>query len=536
MRAVVRSLPGTALLGLLCCAASASAQVQPYGTGTPAAFSGSIDSGGRLPFVGSPFFGLRLVGAPNPLVSVAFVCANPASIPIGGVVFLVDPSSAALLGIPGGQTVLSLPIPSDAALAGAKAYAQVAVVDPALPMGFGLTNGLEVGVFPDPTPTRATFGIQDHSPGGTAPGGLAVLDLTTTPPSFRATGPIGFSGPLSVNFSPKIAVADAAGIAFALGNDTVNGFVRALDVSSDPIGVVTYPVLGDTPVALPISSTVGWRDLEVTSDGALLFVTSGGTSPAQEGLLEVFDVAGVSSGAPGTLMQSISFPAAGGGPLGLDLAPDDASLALVTGADLHPPLSLYAVDPASPAPLAAVASFALAGFALGPYPNDVHFAPDASLLFVTGGNGTFAVIDATTSPPSVSIDGGSWPVMQTSSVHGSAVAVMGGTLVGIVGDAPTTGGALYSVVDLNQVSPSYGAVVGSFTTNLGGNISNHRIHARGSIVVAVDGTAPPILSQLLDVIDLDGPPLFLSWRIQTPSTTSLVPAGVTSIPRDFDLH
>jgi hypothetical protein len=246
-------------------------------------------------------------------------------------------------------------------------------------------------------------------------------------------------------------------------------------------------------------------------------------------------VTGLTSGTPGLLLHSIPLPAAGGGPIGLDRSPDDAVLALLVGSDNHPPLTLYSIDSTSPTPLVPLTSFALSGFLLGPYPNDVDFAPTGSLLLVSAGNGSFAVIDPNPAAPSVLLDGGTWPATQSSSVHGAAVAVQGGTPVGIVGDAPTTGGALYYILDLNALSATFGSVVGSFTTNVGGNISNHRIHAQGSVVVAIDGTAPAVLSQFVDVIDLDGPPSFLSWRIQTPSTTSLASAGLTSIPRDFDL-
>ncbi|HKB15264.1 MAG TPA: hypothetical protein VKF62_04325, partial [Planctomycetota bacterium] len=98
----------------------------------------------------------------------------------------------------------------------------------------------------------------------------------------------------------------------------------------------------------------------------------------------------------------------------------------------------------------------------------------------------------------------------------------------------------YHVIDLNKTSPTFGQLLISFTTNpVGGNISNHRLHARGSIVVGIDGGGATVDCEWVDVIDLNQPdPIngFVSWRGKTPTFTNLTPGGLSSIPRDFDLR
>ncbi|MGH7149506.1 MAG: hypothetical protein ACREIU_02350, partial [Planctomycetota bacterium] len=157
-----------------------------------------------------------------------------------------------------------------------------------------------------------------------------------------------------------------------------------------------------------------------------------------------------------------------------------------------------------------------------------------------GGNGFFAVVDLTGPAPLTLFNGGTWPAAAVNSDHGSAVAVMGGTLVGVVGDPMTSGNPQYHLIDLNETSPTFGTLLTSFTTNpVGGNISNHRLHARGGIVVAIDGGGATVDCQWVDVIDLNQPdPIngFVSWRVKAPTFTNLTPGGLASIPRDFDLR
>jgi hypothetical protein len=95
------------------------------------------------------------------------------------------------------------------------------------------------------------------------------------------------------------------------------------------------------------------------------------------------------------------------------------------------------------------------------------------------------------------------------------------------------------VFDLNPTSASFGMSTYIFSTNPGGNISNHRMHGRGSIVVAIDGTGPTSLCEWIDVIDLDQPITpagFASWRVHMPNHLSLTPGLGSAIPRDFDVY
>jgi WD40 repeat protein len=364
-----------------------------------------------------------------------------------------------------------------------------------------------------------------------------VLDLTTIPPSFRATGPLGFAGTISNNYSPKIAVAENAAIAYALGNATVNQFVRVFDVSSDPTGIVTWPTAGDIPIAQEITPSVGRRDMEVLENNALLFVTSGASSSSAAVVLDVFDVSGVPSVLPTTPIQTLSFAAAGGGAAGLDLSPDGSKLALLLSADAHANVTLYDITVGAPQPLVFAGSFTFQNFTGSLTPNDVHFSPDGNLLFVSGGNGYYSVVDMTASSPTILVDGALWSTNGTATTHGSAVGIRDGALVAVLGDPATTGGALYNVLDLNTTSLGFGQSITSFSTNPGANISNHRSHARQSIVIAIDGTGATANCQFVDVIDLAQPAGagFVAWRVQMPSTTSLTPPGLSCIPRDFDL-
>jgi hypothetical protein len=520
----------------LAVATTAQGQLLTYGPPSPAPFNGMLSSGGQLPFVGNTLFNLQITGASNTLGGAIGVSVAQASIPIGSVLLLIDPSSLMLLDLPAPATFVGLPLPPVPGLAGAFGYVQAALVDPGLPGGLGLTNGVFVTALPNRTPTRAFFGGQDFS-GGAATGQLSVLDLTTVPPSFRATGALGFSGTISTNYSPKIAVAENAGIAYALGNATTNQFVRVFDVSTDPTGVVTWPSAGDIPIAQEIPPSVGRRDMEVLENNALLFVTSGAGSSTAAVVLDVFDVSGVPTVLPTAPVQTLSFGGAGGGTAGLDLSADGSQLALLLGTDTFAAVTLYDIVVGSPQPLVFSGSFSFQNFTTSLTPNDVHFSPDGTLLFVSGGNGAYAVVDLAASTPTILIDGATWSTNGTTTTHGSAIGIRDGALVAVLGEPATTGGALYNVLDLNTTALGFGQPITSFTTNPGANISNHRSHGRQSIVIAIDGTGATANCQFVDIIDLAQPSGagFVAWRVQMPSTTSLTPAGLSCIPRDFDL-
>src|SRR5262249_27390389 len=146
----------------------------------------------------------------------------------------------------------------------------------------------------------------------------------------------------------------------------------------------------------------------------------------------------------------------------------------------------------------------LGAFAGNYNPSDVHFSPDGRLLFVSGPNGFYNVIDSTTSPPAILVGLGSWPATPgTLWCHGSAIATKTGPPVGILATEGTN--ASYFLVDLNTTSPTFGGIISSFTTNPGGNVSNQRIHARQNVVVAVDITGAVSDAEWIDLIDLDTP-------------------------------
>jgi hypothetical protein len=517
-------------------ATTAQGQLLTYGSPSPAPFSGILSSGGQLPFVGNPLFNLQITGASNTLGGVIGVSSAQASVPIGSALVLIDLSSLTLIDLPAPASFVGLPLPPLPGFAGVFGYAQAGLVDPGLPGGFGVTNGVFVTVLPDRTPTRAFFSGQDFS-GGAATGQLSVLDLTTVPPSFRATGALGFSGTISNNYSPKIAVAENAGIAYALGNATTNQFVRVFDVSSDPTGVVTWPSAGDIPIAQEITPSVGRRDMEVLENNALLFVTSGASSSSAAVVLDVFDVSGVPAILPTAPVQTLTFAAAGAGTGGLELSADGSRLALLLSADTHAAVTLYDIVVGSSQPLVFAGSFSFQNSTGSGTPNDVHFSPDGTLLFVSGGNGSYSIVDMAASTPSILIDGATWSTNGTTTTHGSAIGIRDGALVAVLGEGATTGGALYNVLDLNTTALGFGQPITSFTTNPGANISNHRSHGRQSIVIAIDGTGATANCQFVDIIDLAQPigAGFVAWRVQMPSTTSLTPAGLSCIPRDFDL-
>lgn len=522
----------TTLLVLAAVAAAVPAQISLYGNPTPPGFSGNYDSGGQLPFVGSTTFGLRLAGHPNNFGGGILFAFNAASIPVGAATLLVDVNGAVILDLPPFVTQISLPIPAFAGFVGYTGFTQAGVFDPGILGGFGLTNGVQVTVLPNLTPSRAYLPGQNFAGG---PGFMAVLDVSVQPPAFRATGTVSLNGNITNDFPSKIAVADIAQIAYALGNSLSNQFVRVFNVAADPAGVVAHVNVGDIPIAGEVTSIVGGRDMEAMSNGQYLFVTSGSSTVN----LQVFDVSNVPFSLPTSAIQTITFPNAGSGAVGLRLSPAEDRLAVVVSDDASSTVTLYAISVGAPQPLTALASMTLGAFS-GPFsPSDLDFAPDGRLLFVSGSNGFFNVIDTQPVIPTILIGAGTWPnVAANLWCHGSAIAVQNGLPVAILGGEGATG--LYHLVDLNDVSPTFGSVVSSFTTNVtpgNANISNHRIHARQNIVVAIDGTGATADCQWVDVIDLNQPIPggYQSWRVRMPTSANLTPGNGSAIPRDFDL-
>jgi hypothetical protein len=515
-------------------AAGSSAQVLPYGTSTPPGNTATFGSGGQIPYAGNNNFKLAIQGHANPFGGGMILAFNSASFPIGAAIVLVDLSGAIIVDLNPGVTEIPMAVPNVPQFIGYTGYAQAGVFDPGMIGGFGLTNGISVTVLPNGTPTRAYLGGQDFSSGANAPGQMAVLDLSQQPPVFRATGSVNFVGGISSNFPTKVAVSETAHIAYALGNSTSNQFVRAYDVTADPAGVVTHSLIGDIPVAGDITSSAGMRDMEASPNGQYLFTVTG----ASNAVLEVFDTSGMPVTIPAVPIQSIPFSGASGGPTGLELSPDGNRLALLIATDAHPTLTIYNVVVGG-TPLIQTAAMPLPAFTGQYTPSDVHFSQDGRILFVSGSNGYFNVIDTLPSPPQILIGAGTWPASSGQLwFHGSAVGTMAGAPVGIVGNEGTA--AQYYLIDLNMTSPSFGAVLGSFTPlvpAVNGNISNHRMHARQNIVVATDGTGATVDCQWVDVIDLDQPlpPGFQSWRVKMPSFTTLTPGGISCIPRDFDV-
>ncbi len=516
-------------------AASVPAQVVKYGNPSPAGFGATFDAGGQLPVVGNLGFQLVVHGTTNPLGGALLIASGSATVPIGAATLLLDPLTLSLTDLPAGITGLQLGLANNPALAGLSAFGQVGIIDPAQSGGFGLTNAILVTVMPRATPTRAWFSGQNFAGG---PSILTSLDLTGASPAFRATGSLGFSGGIAFDFSPKVAACPSTNLVYALGNQNVSQFVRVFDASADPSGIVTWPFVADIPVASPISSIVGRRDLEVMPDNTLMFVTSGDGSSSLPVLLQVFDVSGLPSTAPTASIQTITYANSGIGEVCLEISPDATRLAVVNSNDNQPALTLYSIQYGATPPLTSLGTWSFANSVGSDYPSDVHFAPDGSFVAVTGGNGTISLVDLTTTPPTVRLNGASWGAATTSGFHGSAIAISNGAPVAVMGEEGSAATIRYRMVDLNVWSPTFGAQLSSFTTSTG-NISNHRMHGQQNIVIGIDGTGATVDCQFVDVIDLDQPlgaGGFQSWRVKMPTSATLTPGGLSCIPRDFALY
>ena len=519
--AVVAVLLGSALEG----------QLSIHGTSTPVGFLGTLDSSGQIPFAGNSQFKLSLHNHQNQNGGALGLALAPGNTFFGPATIYVSLVGLNLVQMPPGITELAIPIPDVPSIVGFSGAAQFGVNEPSMPGGIGLTNAIVLQVLPKRVPTRAYIPGQDFSSGSTAPGQMCVLDLSTQPPAFRATGTVGFSGSNGLNFPNKIAVAEGQQVAYALGNGTGNQFVRAFNIASDPVGVVVHTPIGDIPTADSVGTFAGARDMEVTADGHYLFTATGTGSTVT---LEAFDTSTAPASLPSAAMQTIPFANAGAGAAGLELSPTDDRLVVLMSSDLVSTLVIYQINPGSAQVLTPLWFISLGAFPGNYNPADVHFSPDGRLLFVTGPNGVFNVIDSTTSPPAILIGLGWWPATPgTLWCHGSAVAVLNGAPVGVLATEGTA--ATYHLIDLNTTAPTFGGIIASFTTNPGGNgnVSNHRMHARQGMIVAVDETGSVADAQFVDVIDLDH---LLAWRVKMPGFSSLFPPGSSCLPRDFDLY
>lgn len=524
----------------LCCfllvgaaASTATSQVTQYGSPSPAGFGTLLSSGTQQAYLGNGQFRLQLDGTTNALGAAIFVSLQPGNLPLGNLTLLLDPLNLVQVQFPmgPGTTALPLPLPANPFLAGHPAYFQAIEIVSASQLG--ATNGVSVNVLRHRTPMRAYIPGQDFSFGANAPGQFATLDFSQWPPTFRATQDVGYAGNISDNFPVAIAVSDRTDYAFLHGNGANNPMIRILDISQDPTGANPgYPVVGDIPLPAPTSSSIGYYDLEVTSDGRWLFGTTG-QSPKT---LEVWDLSGLPGTVPMASVQSFNV-GSGSGSGTLEVSADDRFLAVCIGPDSGPDVILYEITSAAQ-PLVQREAFNLAGSSGGGSPSAIDFSPDSSyLLAITGSTYTFA--DVTSVPANILVNGGTWTTTGTSTSlprNGGALALQQGNLVGIAGEEST---GSYQIIDLQAGSPTFGTVIDTFSTNPGGNISNHRIHALANIVVATDGSGATVEAEWVDVIDLDQPTTpsgYVSTRVQMPKSGSLTSTGLSCIPREFDLR
>jgi hypothetical protein len=513
----------------------AGAQVELYGSSSPSGFGVGLTNGTQQSYAGNPYFALRLDGA-NSLGGAIFLALNRATVPVGAWTLLLDPLTLLPVSFPlaPGVTEQALPLPIDPSTYGVPVDFQALLLNG---VDLGATNGVEVRIQRDRSPLRAYLPGQDFSQGSTAPGQLATLDLSAWPPVFRSSANIGFAGTISNNYSAAVSVSNRTNYAFLHGNGTTNQFLRVLDISADPTGSgVNYPLVGDIPLASGPTGSIARRDLEVTGDGRSLFSASGASTI----VLEVWDLAGLPGTLPTAPVQSITLGSVSSGATMMEVTADDRILGVCVGTDSSAnDILLFDITGAAQ-PLVQRAAFQVPNRTGTGSPSTLDFSPDGRrMLVVTGG--TYSFYDLTVVPPNALVSGATWTtngISTTSPLNGGALALRNGVLVGIVAENGL--GGLYHLVDLSDPSsPTFSQVVSSFSTNPAGNISNHRVHAMGNIVVAIDGTGATADCQWVDVIDLDTPdPVtgFRSTRVKFPSTSTLNPAGLSCIPREFDLR
>jgi hypothetical protein len=125
-----------------------------YGAGCGCA--ASIGYAGGFPVVGNPGFTVTAAGAPTASLGVLLLSGAPAAVPLGPCTLLVAPGFLTLPVVPtvgGGGAVcgatasFALPIPPGAALAvGASFYLQWAFVPSPGPLGFELSDAMEMTI------------------------------------------------------------------------------------------------------------------------------------------------------------------------------------------------------------------------------------------------------------------------------------------------------------------------------------------------------------------------------------------------------
>ncbi len=223
----------------------------------------------------------------------------------------------------------------------------------------------------------------------------------------------------------------------------------------------------------------------------------------------------------------------------LEISLDGTKLAVANAADSQPTLRLYQIQYGAVPPLTQIGTWSLGGFSGYSDPGDVHFAPDGSFVFLSGGNGRFSLLDLTTTPPTLRSNAAVWSTAPATGFHGAGIAISNGAPVAVMGEEGSSVTVRYRLIDLNVSSSTYGTELTNFTTNAAGNISNHRLHGSQNIVVGIDGTGATADCQWVDVMDLDQPQPgggFASWRVKMPTALSLTISGITSIPRDFSIY
>jgi hypothetical protein len=118
--------------------------------------SGCAGSGGvpalacDEPFLGNPAFGLYTTNLPAGSIAVLFGALGPSPVPLplGNCFVHIDPGSAVGLAVglagSGGNTSVTYPLPANPALINVRLDYQSLVLDAATPLGFVLSNGLDV--------------------------------------------------------------------------------------------------------------------------------------------------------------------------------------------------------------------------------------------------------------------------------------------------------------------------------------------------------------------------------------------------------